>query len=260
MAVKKATPEKTTKKPVAGRRKKAVRKEIKPRGNCFVMMPFGGFNDDYFKLIYEPAVKTAKLKCIRGDSIFRSSSIMSDIWSWVQEADVLLADLTGKNPNVFYELGLAHAIGKPVVLVSETMDDVPFDLKLYRVINYDKNIPDWNRELKKNITSSLNETMENPTEVIPDMFKDIVPSQAPQQDEIHTRLNVLERAIKMQTQRADVISTNSRAQQFRDEYNKSRNSWAHVKNQDIDKRIYEIIEKTGSIVRGSSLPGNDNSD
>jgi len=47
---------------------------------------------------------------------------------------VLLADLTGKNPNVFYELGLAHALAKPVILIAETLDDIPFDLRALRVI------------------------------------------------------------------------------------------------------------------------------
>ncbi len=60
---------------------------------------------------------------IRGDSLFLPTPIMGDIWKMIQDAKVVLAELTSKNANVFYELGLAHAIGKPVVLISETMQD-----------------------------------------------------------------------------------------------------------------------------------------
>ena len=61
------------------------------------------------------------------------------------------ADLSGKNPNVFYELGLAHAIGKPVVMVAATIDDVPFDLRGLRTILYDKENEAWGEELRERI-------------------------------------------------------------------------------------------------------------
>src|ERR1051326_7232713 len=95
---------------------------------CLVLMPFADPPDRYYKPIYSVAISEAGLKPVRADSLFTSTPIMDDIWRLVQDSTVLLADLTGRNPNVFYELGLAHAISKPVVLVAETMDDVPFDL------------------------------------------------------------------------------------------------------------------------------------
>lgn len=66
---------------------------------------------------------------------------MADIWKMIQEAKVLVAELTEKNANVFYELGLAHALGKPVVLIADNLGDVPFDLQSLRVIIYNKNDP-----------------------------------------------------------------------------------------------------------------------
>ncbi len=131
-------------------------------GTCFVLMPFGGYFDLRFKNVYKPAIGAANLSCIRADSLFGPSPIMSDIWKNIQSSGPLLADMTGQNANVFYELGLAHAIGKPVVLVSETMDDVPFDLRPYRVITFDKNEPSWGAQLQKAITASLEETMREP--------------------------------------------------------------------------------------------------
>ena len=62
---------------------------------------------------------------------------------------MMLADLTGKNANVLYELGLAHAIDKPVVLLSQSMDDVPFDLRALRVITYDVAHPGWGGLLRR---------------------------------------------------------------------------------------------------------------
>jgi hypothetical protein len=80
---------------------------------------------------------------------------MADIWQMTQDAKVLVAELTEKNANVFYELGLAHAIGKPVVLIADNLTDIPFDLQSLRVIIYDKNDPAWGTELKASITESL---------------------------------------------------------------------------------------------------------
>jgi len=56
--------------------------------------------------------------------------IMQQIWVYILNARVLIAELTGKNPNVFYELGLAHAQGKDVILLTQSINDVPFDLRV----------------------------------------------------------------------------------------------------------------------------------
>lgn len=97
---------------------------------------------------------------------------MRDVWLCTRKADVLLADLTSRNGNVFYELGLAHAIGKPVVLVSESIDDVPFDLRGLRVLLYERKEPDWGSRLREAITGALRETMAAPTAAIPSTFID----------------------------------------------------------------------------------------
>jgi hypothetical protein len=68
---------------------------------------------------------------------------MDQIWHGISTAKVLVAELTERNPNVLYELGLAHALKKPVVLVSSTEKDVPFDLQHIRVIYYDVMDPFW---------------------------------------------------------------------------------------------------------------------
>ena len=137
---------------VAKKKRKSAKRML---GTCFVLMPFREPFDTYYLSIIKPAVHAARLAAVRGDSLFRPSPIMADIWQMTQDAKVLVAELTEKNANVFYELGLAHAIGKPVVLIADNLTDIPFDLQSLRVIIYDKNDPAWGTELKASITESL---------------------------------------------------------------------------------------------------------
>ena len=140
---------------------------------CFVMMPFGQWNDVYYKEIYVPAIKEAGFEPVRGDEMFSSGSVVEQIWEQIDKAKVLVADLTGKNPNVFYELGLAHAAIKSVVFTSAILADVPFDLRHLRVIVYDVNEPNWNMKLKTNITAYLKSAKVDPAKSIPQPFRDI---------------------------------------------------------------------------------------
>lgn len=133
-----------------------------PKDTCFTIMPFGGWFDDYYDSIYKPALEAAGLRPKRADDLYRPSTIVNDIWSYTKGAKLVLADLTGKNPNVFYELGLAHALAKPVVLVAESMNDVPFDLRALRVIEYDKNEPRWGDTLRDKIIQSVGEVLASP--------------------------------------------------------------------------------------------------
>lgn len=141
-------------------------------GICFVIMPFGGWLDDYYQEIYRPAIEAAGLDPHRADDLFRPSTIVNDIWAYTKKARLVLADLSGKNPNVFYELGLAHALAKPAILVAESMDDVPFDLRALRVIVYDKNAPDWGRILKEKVQAYVAEVVKTPAEAVLPAFLD----------------------------------------------------------------------------------------
>ena len=191
MAKKKVAKKKVAKKKVA--KKKVAKKKTKEL--CFVLMPFKEPFDTYFDVIISPAIDIVGLEPIRGDSVFMSSSIVGDIWKKTQKAKVLIAELTEKNANVFYELGLAHAIGKPVILISENMEDVPFDLRNYRVITYDKDNPAWGNELRSKIEDFLKATLSDPVEAVPSMFRKPVKSQAPSESETSLRLTALERKV-----------------------------------------------------------------
>ena len=141
--------------------------------SCFIIMPFGGWFDSYYKEIYVPAIEDAGFVAKRADDLYRPGNIVNDIWRYTNEADIILADLTTKNSNVFYELGLAHAITKPAILITASMDDVPFDLRSLRVIEYDKNSPKWGESLQNKITLPLKETLENPENAIPPTFLEV---------------------------------------------------------------------------------------
>lgn len=135
--------------------------------SCFVMMPFAAPMGGYYETLYRPAIEKAGLLPVRADAeIFGAGKIMDQVWAGIRRAKVLVAELTTRNPNVFYELGLAHALRKPVVLVSSNQDDVPFDLQHIRVIYYDVTDPFWGQKLISKVAENILSAIENPEEAI----------------------------------------------------------------------------------------------
>lgn len=140
---------------------------VTPSDACFVMMPFANPIGGYYSLIYEPAIKKAGLTPVRADTdIFGTGKIIDQIWTGLNRAKVLVAELTGRNPNVLYELGLAHALHKPVVLVSSNEADVPFDVRHVRVIYYDVTDPFWGDKLIAKVAENIVSALSNPKEAI----------------------------------------------------------------------------------------------
>lgn len=135
--------------------------------SCFVMQPFAAPLGDYYEKIYRPAIEKAGLKPVRADAdIFGTGKIIDQVWRGITQAKVLVAELTSRNPNVFYELGLAHALEKPVVLISASENDVPFDLQHIRVIYYDVNDPFWGNKLIDKVAENILSAIENPEEAV----------------------------------------------------------------------------------------------
>lgn len=151
--------------------------------DCFVMMPFGSWFDRYYREVYFPAIRDAGFEPVRADDLFQTGSVMEQIWDQIRKAKVLLAELTGKNANVFYELGLSHAIGKPVVFITGSIEDVPFDLRHLRVITYEVREPEWSTKLRKNITAYLKNTRLDPSKSIPQPFRDNAPKPSNEDSE-----------------------------------------------------------------------------
>jgi hypothetical protein len=121
---------------------------------CFILMPFKPDLDELYSKTLVPAVQTITgLSCVRADEIYGPTAIMGDIWRSIRESHFIIADLTGRNPNVLYELGLAHAVQKPAILLSQTIDDVPFDLRHLRVLLY-KNTEAGRHQLQVELTNT----------------------------------------------------------------------------------------------------------
>lgn len=100
-----------------------------------VMMPFAmEFNPAHQAI--RRACDQLDLRCLRVDDIWEESAIIQDIFSLIFRAQVIVVDFSGKNANVMYETGIAHTLGKHVIPVTQSMDDVPFDLKHHRVLKY----------------------------------------------------------------------------------------------------------------------------
>jgi len=140
---------------------------VSPAETCFVMMPFAEPLGSYYATLFEPAIKRAGLTAVRADTeIFGTGKIIDQIWSGINSAKVLVAELTGRNPNVLYELGLAHALRKPVVLISSNEDDVPFDVRHVRVIYYEMTDPFWGEKLIAKVSENIVSAIRNPDEAI----------------------------------------------------------------------------------------------
>ena len=79
---------------------------------------------------------------------------MEDIWSGINVAKLVIADITGRNPNVLYELGITHTVGKPFVLLTQSAKDIPFDLNQFRHIIYEDNMEGY-ETLRSNLPKHI---------------------------------------------------------------------------------------------------------
>lgn len=106
---------------------------------CFALMPFGRVQSvqEVYRNHVAPAASRCGLRCERADDIYDISGIMQSIWESINRARLIIADLTERNPNVFYELGIAHTLGKPVIMITESIEAyVPFDLRHLKALEY----------------------------------------------------------------------------------------------------------------------------
>ena len=131
--------------------------------SCFVVMPFEPLYEAEYERVIKPAVEEAGLECVRGNEIYTRQAIVQDMWHSVRKARLVVAELSGRNPNVMYEIGLAHAIGKPIILMTRNEADVPFDLRALRYLYYDPNNPFWGNDLRLELTRLIKLSLANPS-------------------------------------------------------------------------------------------------
>ncbi len=124
--------------------------------DIFVIMPFNPKLQPVYKDHISPLAERLGLTISRADDLFTTHAVMGDIWTSIVKCKVVLADCTERNPNVFYELGIAHTVGKPVILTTQSSDDVPFDVKHMRYLPYSYTPPGM-RDFETALSRTLRE-------------------------------------------------------------------------------------------------------
>jgi hypothetical protein len=118
-----------------------------------VMMPFAtDFNEVYTTI--KETCESIGLNCRRADEVWKDSAIIQDVFELIFTSSIVIADLSGKNPNVFYEIGISHTLGKFVVPIAQRTDDLAFDVGHHRVLKYSFE-GDGKIKLKNNLQSRL---------------------------------------------------------------------------------------------------------
>lgn len=124
----------------------------------FVVMQFSEPYDSIYEKVILPTCKKNGFEVLRADDVFKPGIILQDIIQALIESDVIIAEITPSNPNVFYELGYAHALDKPTILLANRESKLPFDISGYRVIFYDDSIrgkPEVEKTLEKHLKNIL---------------------------------------------------------------------------------------------------------
>ena len=107
---------------------------IDPR--AFVIMPYSSDFDDVYSDFFLPVLKSKGFIVSRADDMESRQNILRAIVEGIDDSDLIIADVTHPNPNVYYELGIDHALRRPVLLVTQDIDKIPFDLKIYQHLEY----------------------------------------------------------------------------------------------------------------------------
>ncbi len=134
--------------------------------NCFVVMPFRPELRYMYLFIKQHIEATFPgVSCERGDDKILTRPILEKVAGYIKQADVVIADCSGRNPNVFYELGMAHALDKPVVLITyDEIQEAPTDIRAFEFIRYS----DDEKSFADKLDKALGQILGNPFDEIYD--------------------------------------------------------------------------------------------
>ena len=118
----------------------------------FYLTPFSKEFTEDFESVYK-VCRAYGLKCLRGDEEFISGDVFPFIIKSLVKARIVIANISGRNPNVFYELGIAHALNKPTIIISRNLSDAIFDVRTKQIILYHNSA-----ELQENLHFALAKT------------------------------------------------------------------------------------------------------
>jgi hypothetical protein len=131
------------------------------RGTIFVVMQFSEPYDELYNEVIEKTASENGLIARRADDVYRPGVILQDIIAGIETAKVVIAEITPPNPNVFYELGYAHALQKPTILLADrnNLEKIPFDISGYRCLFYENSIG-GKRKVEEGLTKHLKAILE----------------------------------------------------------------------------------------------------
>jgi hypothetical protein len=154
------------------------------RIRCFLVMPFSlEWSNDVHRTL-AGACRSMGVHPVRGDDVFTPTDILNDIWHSIHAADFVIADITGRNPNVLYELGIAHTLAKPVLIISKNAADIPIDLSTRRVILYGQSESEWTVDLEAKVTRAIEEILKVYGLAATDSAREIAGSPSNDQPEV----------------------------------------------------------------------------
>lgn len=120
--------------------------------SVFVIMPFSDDLDDIWEVGIKDTVEGLGFNCYRADGVLTPGFIVDQIYDSISNADLIIGEMTGKNPNVFYEIGIAHALGKPTILFATSTDDLTaFDTRGLRHCLHNKKTATVRKYLKSTL-------------------------------------------------------------------------------------------------------------
>lgn len=137
--------------------------------SVLVLMPFARDFDDLYRNGIRAACEAAGARCRRLDEDIYQGSILQRILSEITKADLIVAEMTGRNANVLYEVGYAHALGKRVVLLTARDEDIPFDLKHFLHIIHGGDIDRLRAELERHVRAYAGEMGNDPGSILRDL-------------------------------------------------------------------------------------------
>ena len=137
-----------------------------PQPLILVLMPFADDFDDVYHVGIKEVCEKVGARCERLDEQVHGDNILQRIYAQIAGADLIVADTTGRNPNVYYEIGYAHALGKRVILLTRAAEDIPFDFKHFPHIVYEGRLRLLRPQLERHLLQQLAEPGDSPLEIL----------------------------------------------------------------------------------------------
>lgn len=205
---------------------------------CFVIMPIAdmpGYETGHFNRVYthliKPACANAGFKPIRADEVTSSNFIVLDILKRIVECDIAICDLSGRNPNVMYELGLRQAFNKKTVLIKDDETISPFDVQAFRYCEYDSSMRIDNAQNNTiSISKALSSTFsadENDVNSIVQLLK-IQPAQVGEKTVLSQENTLILKAIRELEQRITPRTPAKQSSLFSNNPNNNNNRYSNI--------------------------------